>query len=304
MRIAVAATPSVAIPTLEWLLESENELALVITRPDRPSGRGRTLTDSIVSRWATSHGVNCVKPVASLDLIDSLNEIDLVVTIGYGVILPADVLSVPRYGFINLHFSHLPAWRGAAPVQRAILNGDRILGVSVFALDQGMDTGAIYVQEDILPQPYENAGEILERMSLIGPDAIAKTLAMIETGTPPTPQSVEGVSYAPKISKEEARISWAQDSTHIDRHIRAFTPEPGAWTTWRNSSLRIDRARPISFEGDFAAATLIPQGGNVIVACGDGTSLVLEEVTPAGKKPMSAKSWANGARIVQGESFA
>ena len=303
MRIAVAATPSVAIPTLEWLRESENELALVITRPDRQSGRGRAMTESVVSRWATSHSVNCVKPVASLDLIDSLNDIDLVVTIGYGVILPSEVLSVPRFGFINLHFSHLPAWRGAAPVQRAILNGDPVLGVSVFALDQGMDTGPIYVQEDVLPQPYESAGEMLERMSLIGPDVIAKTLAMIETGSVPTPQSHDGVSYAPKISKEEARISWTQDSTHIDRHIRAFTPEPGAWTTWRNEPLRIDRARPTLVEGDFAPATVINQSGHVVVACGDGTSLVLEEVTPAGKKPMSAKSWANGARITQGESF-
>ena len=303
MRIAVAATPSVAIPTLEWLRESENELALVITRPDKPSGRGRSLADSIVSRWAISHGVGCVKPVVSVELIDSLSDIDLVVTIGYGVILPAEVLSVPRFGFINLHFSHLPAWRGAAPVQRAILNGDRVLGVTVFALDQGMDTGPIYVQEDVLPQPYENAGEMLERMSVVGPEVISKTLAMIESGTRPTPQSREGISYAPKISKEEARVAWDQDSMQIDRHIRAFTPEPGAWTSWRNSSLRIDRARPISVEGNFAPATVINQGGNIVVACANQTWLVLEEVTPAGKKPMSARSWANGARIAEGEQF-
>ncbi len=303
MRIAVAATPIVAIPTLEWLRESKNELALVITRPDRPSGRGRTMTDSIVSRWATTHGVPCVKPVATFDLIDSLNDIDLVVTIGYGVILPVEVLSVPRFGFVNLHFSHLPAWRGAAPVQRAILNGDRVLGVSVFALDQGMDTGPMYVQEDVLPQPYESAGEMLERMSVIGPEVISKALEMIEAGSVPTPQSLEGVSYAPKISKEEARISWAQDSMHIDRHIRAFTPEPGAWTTWRSSSLRIDRARPIFVEGDFAPASVINHGGHIVIACGDGTGLALEEVTPAGKKSMSAESWANGARIALGESF-
>lgn len=303
MQIAVAATPSVAIPTLEWLRESENELSLVITRPDRPSGRGRTLTDSIVSRWATSHGVDCVKPVASVDLIDSLSDIDLVVTIGYGVILPPEVLSVPRFGFVNLHFSHLPAWRGAAPVQRAILNGDRVLGVTVFALDQGMDTGPIYVQEDVLPQPYENAGEILERMSLLGPEVISKTIAMIESGSIATPQSHEGVSYAPKISKEEARIAWGQDSMQIDRHIRAFTPDPGAWTTWRNSSLRIDRARPILIEGNYAPATVINQGGSIVVACGNRSWLVLEEVTPAGKKSMSAKSWANGARIADGEQF-
>ena len=303
MRLAVAATPSVAIPTLEWLRESEHELALVITRPDRPSGRGRTLTESIVSRWATSHGVDCVKPMASLDLIDILSDIELVITIGYGVILPSEVLTVPRFGFINLHFSHLPAWRGAAPVRRAILNADSVLGVTVFALDQGMDTGPLYVQEDVLPQPYENAGEMLERMSLLGPEVIAKALLMIEGGSVPTPQSREGISYAPKISKEEARIAWAQDSNQIDRHIRAFTPDPGAWTSWRGSYLRIDRARPISIEGNFAPATVINDGGNILVACANGTCLVLEEVTPAGKNSMSAKSWANGARITEGERF-
>ncbi len=303
MRIAVAATPSVAIPTLEWLRESDHELALVITRPDKPSGRGRTLTDSVASRWASSHGVACIKPVASVDLIDSLVDIDLVVTIGYGVILPSEVLAVPRFGFINLHFSHLPKWRGAAPVQRAILNGDKVLGVSVFALDKGMDTGPIYVQEDLLPQPYENAGEILERMSLLGPEVIAKTLAMIESGSSPLEQNREDVTYAPKISKEEARISWDVDSLQVDRHIRAFTPEPGAWTTWRNTSLRIDRARPFTSDADLAPATLSIEGENIFVACANATSIVLEEVTPAGKKSMSAKSWANGARIAEGEKF-
>lgn len=303
MRIAVAATPSVAIPTLDWLRESEHELALVITRPDRPAGRGRTLMDSVVSQWASAHGVDCVKPVASSDLIDSLSFIDLVVTIGYGVILPVEVLSVPRYGFINLHFSHLPAWRGAAPVQRAILHGDRVLGLTVFALDQGMDTGPIYAQEDVLPQPYESAGEILERMALLGPDVIAKALTMIESGFVPVAQSREGVSYAPKISKEEARITWNLDSMRIDRHIRAFTPDPGAWTTWRNSSIRVDRARPTAGGGDLHPATLSVQSGNIVVACADGSALVLEEVTPAGKKTMSAKSWANGARIADGERF-
>lgn len=303
MRIAVAATPSVAIPTLDWLRESEHELALIITRPDKPAGRGRTLIDSVVSRWATTHGVDCLKPIASADLVDSLNFIELVITIGYGVILPIEVLSVPRYGFINLHFSHLPAWRGAAPVQRAILHGDRVLGLTVFALDQGMDTGPIYVQDDLLPQPYESAGEILERMALLGPDVIAKALTMIESGSVPVAQSREGVSYAPKISKEEARITWDLDSMQIDRHIRAFTPDPGAWTTWRNSSIRIDRARPIAGEGDLYPATLSIQSGNVVVACADGSALILEEVTPAGKKTMSAKSWANGARLSDGERF-
>ena len=303
MRIGVAATPNVAIPTLDWLRDSEHELSLVITRPDKPAGRGRSLTESPVARWASTHGVECVKPVSSEELFDSLAFIDLVVTIGYGVILPIDVLSVPRFGFINLHFSRLPAWRGAAPVQRAVLNGDQELGVSVFALDAGMDTGPIYVQQDIFIEPYETAGELLSRMASLGPEAIAKTIALIQSGTPARPQSSEGVSYAPKISKEEARIEWNSSVSQVDRRIRAFTPEPGAWTSWRGSALRIDRARPFLSGHQEKAGTLLMESGNVIVVCADGHSLVLEEVTPAGKKSMSAKSWANGARIDVGESF-
>jgi len=303
MRIGVAATPSVAIPTLDWLRDSQHDLSLVITRPDRPAGRGRSLRESVVAKWASAHGVECVKPVASEELFESLAFIDLVITIGYGVILPIEILSVPRFGFINLHFSHLPSWRGAAPVQRAILNGDQEFGVTVFALDSGMDTGPIYVQHDIRIEPYENAGELLDRMAALGPEVIAQTLTMIESGASATPQSKEAVSYAPKISKEEARIVWNKNVIEVDRHIRAFTPDPGAWTSWRDSTLRIDRARPFPFDHELAAGFVNVQNGEVIVGCADGSALIIEEVTPAGKKAMSAKSWANGARIVNGESF-
>lgn len=303
MRIGVAATPSVAIPTLDWLRDSQHDLSLVITRPDRPAGRGRALRTSVVAEWCSSHAIECVKPVASVELLETIAFIDLVVTIGYGVILPVEILAVPRYGFINLHFSHLPAWRGAAPVQRAILNGDQEFGVTVFVLDSGMDTGPIYVQRDISIAPYETAGELLNRMATLGPEVIAETLTMIESGTPPTPQSNEGISYAPKISKDDARVVWTKHAMDVDRHVRAFTPEPGAWTTWRNSILRLDRARLVSLEYGLAPGSVSVQNGNLIVGCADASALIIEEVTPAGKKIMSAKSWANGARIVSGENF-
>lgn len=303
MRIGVAATPSVAIPTLDWLRDSQHELTLVITRPDRPAGRGRALKESLVAQWAMAHGVECIKPVASEDLFESLAFLDLVITIGYGVILPTEVLSVPRFGFINLHFSLLPAWRGAAPVQRAILNGDTKFGITVFALDSGMDTGPIYVQRNMTIEPYESAGELLDRMAALGPEIIAETLTMIESGATPSPQDNQGVTYAPKISKEQARIVWSKGANDVDRQIRAFTPEPGAWTLWRNSTLRIDRARPFPTGHIIAPGNILVQEGNVIVGCADGDSLILEEVTPAGKNLMSARSWANGARINDGESF-
>lgn len=303
MRIGVAATPSVAIPTLNWLRDSRHELNLAITRPDMPSGRGRTLKESVVAQWALAHGVECLKPVASEDLFGSLAFVDLVVTIGYGVILPIEILSVPRFGFINLHFSLLPEWRGAAPVQRSILSGKKKSGVTVFALDSGMDTGPIYVQREVQIHPNENAGELLSRMADLGPEVIGQTLTMIESGTPPRPQSHEGVTYASKISKEDARILWDKSAQEIDRQIRAFTPEPGAWTMWRNSMLRIDRARIFPLDHAIALGAIVVQGEHVVVGCADGNALIIEEVTPSGKKMMSAKSWANGARIVEGESF-
>ena len=303
MRIGVAATPNVAIPTLNWLLQSEHELALVITRPDKAAGRGRLVMESPVAQWAKAHEVECVKPVASQDLYERLANMDLIVTIGYGVILPVEILSIPRFGFINLHFSHLPAWRGAAPVQRAILNGESKFGVSVFALDQGMDTGPMYVQRDLFIEPYETAGELLTRMASMGPEVVADSIAMIESGVTPVDQSDMGVSYAPKISKEEARITWGNSAVQVDRLIRAFTPEPGAWTTWRGVTLRIDRARIFPIKREVPAGWLIQDSGGVLVSCGESSALILEEVTPSGKKLMSAKSWANGARIIEGESF-
>ena len=303
MRIAVAATPAVALPTLDWLTTSEHELTLVITQPDRPSGRGQKVKESQVSSWAAAHSVRCIKPRKSDELAEPLHNIDLVITIGYGVILPVRILSIPRYGFINLHFSLLPAWRGAAPVQRAILNGDPRIGLTVFALDAGMDTGPIYIQKEIAEVPDENAGECLQRMATIGPELIRNSLKLIEGGTHPVKQRESGVSYAPKVTKEDARIHWDGENIEILRHIRAFTPEPGAWSTWRNAPLQITRAHPYPDESRLEKGQVVIENGDVIVGSNHGGAIVVEEVIPAGKRRMSAKSWINGARPLPGEFF-
>lgn len=303
MRIGVAATPGVAIPTLDWIHSSSHQLAFVITRPDKPAGRGKSLRESLVSQWAREHEVPCIKPVASSELRDLVATVDLVVTIGYGVILPIEILNQPQFGFINLHFSLLPAWRGAAPVQRAILQGEERTGVSVFALDSGMDTGPIYLQRDTEIMPHENAGELLNRLAAMGPEIVSETFSLIESGIKPTTQNDVGVSYAPKLTKEEARIVWNGTALHIERGIRAFTPFPGAWTTWRGASLRIDRARFQILDQKLMPGEILIHEGDVLVGCADGGAILLEEVTPAGKKVMPAKSWANGARISKGESF-
>ena len=243
MRVSVAATPNAAIPTLNWLLHSSHELVFVITRPDSPAGRGLIPQESIVGRWARTHNLECIKPVASAELFDSLARTDLVITIGYGVILPEKILSVPRYGFINLHFSLLPAWRGAAPVQRSILGGDQISGVTVFALDSGMDTGPIYHQQAMPIDPYENAGDLLVRMAEIGPEVLAESITLIEEGVLPKMQLLNGASYATKVTKGEARIDWQKSAISVHRQLRAFTPEPGTRTTWREAKHQGSRAR-------------------------------------------------------------
>jgi methionyl-tRNA formyltransferase len=281
VRVGVAATPYVAIPTLDWLLRSSHDLALVITRPNKPAGRGRTLQESAVAKWASSHDVECIKPVASADLLDSLALVDLVITLGYGVILPVQILAVPRYGFINLHFSLLPAWRGAAPVQRAILQGDQLSGVTVFALDAGMDTGPIYLQRSSPIGPYENAGEVLMQLAELGPEVVAESIEMINAGVAPQVQRLDGVSYAKK----------------------AFTPEPGSWTRWKDSTLQVTQARPFPSNGELTPGGILIENGNVIVGCGEESAVILEEVTPAGKRAMSAKNWTNGARIAKGDRF-
>ena len=303
MRIAVAATPSVAIPTLDWLHGSEHDLVLVITQPDRPAGRGRTIRPSQVASWAAAHNIACIKAETPDELAVPLAQVDLVITIGYGVILPEWILNVPLRGFVNLHFSLLPKWRGAAPVQRAILNGDEDLGLTVFALDAGMDTGPIYVQHSIPNQPYENSGQCLQRMAILGSELVAEAIDLVESRVLPVKQSNSGVSYAPKITKEDARIKWSNNAVKLNRQIRAFTPEPGAWTTWRDASMRITRARPYSIDHQLKSGEVTLHDGNVVVGCGEGSALVIEELTPAGKKVMTAKSWINGARALPGESF-
>lgn len=303
MRVGVAATPWVALPTLDWLSSSEHELALVITQPDRPAGRGRSVRQSAVGEWAQAHNVPVVKPESSLDLLRELDGLDLVITIGYGVILPIAVLSIPKFGFINLHFSLLPAWRGAAPVPRAILNGDRTSGVSVFQLDAGMDTGPIYVSRQMAIDRNENAGQLLERMAAVGPEVISQTLELIAHQRVPVPQESDGASYAAKISREDSRIAWTQSALVVDRQVRAYTPEPGAWTLWRGEPLRISKANIATSGASLMPGEISKVDNLLLVGCGSKEVMEIVEVTPAGKRVMNATEWLNGARLSAGDFF-
>ena len=300
MRIGVAATPDVAIPTLDWLLQSEHEIALIITQPDRPAGRGRLLQQSVVGQWAESHQITVLKPENSTELIGEIEGLDLVLTIGYGVLLPEAILALPKRGFLNLHFSLLPAYRGAAPAQRALHNGETITGVSVFQLDKGMDTGPIFSQESIHIDPSWRSCELLEHLAALGPEAVKRSFAMIESGQPPHDQ-VGASSTAPKISKAEAKIDFRLDATQISDAIRAFTYEPGAWTIWRGERFKVC-AVEISDAVDGKPGEVFVRDKSVYVVTGSA-SLELLKVIPAGKKEMEAIDWARGARLTGGEFF-
>lgn len=294
MRIAVAATPEVAIPTLDALLASDHELIFVITRPDAPAGRGRALQATPVADWAMANSVKLFKPETSQSLGELIGDLDLVVTIGYGLLLPIEVLEKPNYGFINLHFSLLPRWRGAAPVQRAIEAGDSVTGVTVFQLDAGMDTGPIYLSAQIPLSVSTTSDQLFQSLAILGVEPVLKTLDLIERGETPSPQEDAGATRAYKLSKDEGLIDWNSDAEAINRKINAFNPDPGAWSNFRGQIIKINKVR-ISNESAIAGVLKAVEKS---VYIGTATSaLELLEVTPAGKAQMSATSWANGARL-------
>ena len=294
MRIAVAATPEVAIPTLDALLASEHELLFVITRPDAPAGRGRALQATPVANWAVANSVKLFKPETSQSLGELIGDLDLVVTIGYGLLLPIEVLETPKYGFINLHFSLLPRWRGAAPVQRAIEAGDSVTGVTVFQLDAGMDTGPIYLSAQIPLSVSTTAEQLFESLANLGVEPVLKTLDLIERGERPSPQEEKGATRAYKLSKEEGLIDWNSDAEAINRKINAFNPDPGAWSNFRGQIIKINKVRVSNESANAGVLKAVEKS----IYIGTATSaLELLEVTPSGKAQMSAISWANGARL-------
>ena len=300
MRLCVAATPKVAIPTLDYLLLSNHELISVITQPDRPSGRGQKSRESEVSQWAAQNNVTCHKPQGEQETLAALVDADLLLTIGYGVILPTSVISLPTHGSINLHFSLLPRWRGAAPVQRAIEAGDSVSGVTVFALDEGMDTGPIYLEKRFALDADITSDELLNELADLGVEAVAQTLTLIEQGVRPHAQSSEGAIRAIKISKGDAQIDWNQSAEVISQKIRAFTSNPGAWTNFRESTLKV--FTPTITDFPLPPGELLLKEKKLYI----GTStfaIEIGEVQPSGKALMPASSWVNGVRLDSGERF-
>jgi methionyl-tRNA formyltransferase len=301
VRVAVAATPDVAIPTLEWLIASKHEIVCVITQPDRPSGRGLKNKESAVSLWAQQRGLKVTKPESSLEILPIVQGLDLVITIGYGVILPESILNVPKHGFLNLHFSLLPHYRGAAPVQRALENGETETGVTVFKLDRGMDTGPIFVQEKIAIDSTWRSFELLNALSVLGVQAIGQAISSIEQAIDPVPQSGK-VTIASKITKSEAQIDFRLSAAVVVQKIKAFTYEPGAWTTFNKEPFKIFRA-VVSKDLSEEPGYIFLDHDKVLVSCGSGSCIEIMEVKPAGKREMSAIEWSRGARLTEGVCF-
>ena len=302
MIVAVAATADVAIPTLDWLLTSKHQLLRVVTTPDSKAGRGKVITPSPVAMWAEANGLEILKPDTSEEMISAFQGVEIILTIAYGRILSNEILKVPKHGFLNLHFSLLPAYRGAAPVQRSILNGDVTTGISIFQIDENLDTGPIYVQKEFRIPENSTSDEVLRDLSNLGASSFDAVLEMINQGVAPTAQSTTGVSIAPKIAKEEAKIDWHLPSKKITDAIRAFTPNPGAWTSHRGLSLKITDAREEVTEERFEPGTLHVVGKKIFVGTATN-SVEMMRVIPAGKKEMKASEWINGARLSEGEIF-
>lgn len=299
MRIAFAGTPHAAVPTLEALVAAGHDVVAVLTREDAPVGRKRVLTPSPVAARAEELGLHVVRAnrvtdEAATELLD--RGFDLGVVVAYGGILRSPLLDTPRHGWINLHFSQLPRWRGAAPVQRAIMAGDEASGIAVFQLEAGLDTGPTFVNRSVEIGAHETAGELLERLAELGAPDVVATVAGIETGAAEaTPQSGHATTAA-KLTVRNGFVDWQRSAAEIDALVRGVTPEPGAAS--ERDGQRIKLLRGAVAETTHAAGApgeVSEREGRIVVATGEG-SYELLEVQPAGKKPMSAADWWRGQR--------
>ncbi|EID52568.1 methionyl-tRNA formyltransferase [Saccharomonospora xinjiangensis] len=307
MRLVFAGTPAPAVPSLRALIESpRHDVVAVVTRPDAPAGRGRRLVRSPVGQLADEHGIEVLTPrrPGDEDFLARLTELapDACPVVAYGALLPESALAVPAHGWINLHFSLLPAWRGAAPVQAAVRAGDEITGATTFRIVRDLDAGPVFGTVTEPVKPTDTAGELLDRLSLSGAALLVSTLDGIEDGTVrAVPQPADGVTYAPKVTVEDARITFGFPATAVDRHVRSVTPEPGAWAQFRGQRIKLGPMMPAEGEyTDLEPGEVRVERRRVLV--GTATSaLVLGEVQAQGKKRMSATDWARGSRIEQGE---
>lgn len=309
MRLLFAGTPEAALPSLRALLDSAHEVVGVLTRADAPRGRGRRLHPSPVKELALEAGVPVLTPrtLRDAEVQEEIRTLapDAAPVVAYGNLVPAAALSIPAHGWVNLHFSLLPAWRGAAPAQRAVLTGQRETGMSVFRLEEGLDTGDVIASAPTAIGPHETAGELLERMSHDGAGLLLQALDALEAGTATfTVQDHDAATHAAKLTTAEARIDWTRPAEEVDAHVRGMSPDPGAWTL-----LRGERFKALGTEEPAPDPSVTAAPGELVATrrqllVGTGTApIALSVVAPAGKRAMRAADWARGAGLEPGTSF-
>lgn len=304
MNIIFAGTPDFAVPVLQMLLDSEHQICAVYSQPDRPSGRGRKLTASPVKTLALAHEIEVIQP-ASLKSTEAQAQLqalqaDLMIVVAYGLILPQAVLDSPRLGCVNVHASLLPRWRGAAPIQRAILAGDPATGITIMQMSAGLDTGPMLLQSELAIGPQETASELHDRLSVLGAETLKTALTGIEAGTLKAQvQNEETVTYAAKLDKQEAVIDWSQSAENLACQVRAFNSWPVAQTRYQDKVLRIWQAEPVAEPVTSTAPGSVLNDGDhkhLNIATGKGVLRLLEVQLPGGKR-MSAQAFLNAHKV-------
>ncbi|NUT71973.1 methionyl-tRNA formyltransferase [Pseudarthrobacter sp. C4D7] len=305
MRVLFAGTPAVAIPSLDALVNAGFDVVAVLTRPDAPLGRKRVLTPSPVAQRAAELGIEVIRAArVDAEAIAAITRVqpDVAAIVAYGGLVPRDALGIPRHGWVNLHFSLLPAWRGAAPVQRSIMAGDDVTGAVTFQLEEGLDTGPVFGTLTETVKPQDTAGDLLERLSHSGAVLLAQTLSAIGAGkAAPQPQAGD-VTLAPKLTLEDGHLNWAHPALAISRQARGATPEPGAWTMLEGQRVKLEPVRLRPDVPGLPPGAVALQGKDVLVGTGSH-AVELTRIQPAGKKMMAAADWARGLATLESVVF-
>ncbi len=302
MKIAFLGSPDFAIPALKALIASEHEVVCVYSQPPRPKGRGQKLQPTLVHALAEENGIE-VRTPKSLKSEEEQQKfrdlnLDIAIVVAYGLLLPKEILVAPKYGCLNIHPSLLPRWRGAAPLQRTIEAGDKVTSVQIMAMDEGLDTGAIYMRQDFAIPSTETYGSLSEKCSQIGAELVLKTLVEIPNGLQPVAQTEDGVTYAKKITKEEAQIDWSKPAHEIDCKIRGFSPLPAAWTMMDGVRFKILDSEVTTGNGN--AGEVLDD--NLTIACGDG-AIKIKRLQREGKPAQSATDFQKSQAINRGSRF-
>jgi len=308
MKTVFLGTPAFAVPSLEALAQAGHEILAVFTQPDRPSGRGGQMSAPPVKRRALEMGLAVYQPERirrpeTVGLIASLRP-EIMVVVGYGQIIPQSILDIPPHGIVNVHASLLPRYRGAAPIQWAIANGETRTGVTTMRIDAGLDTGDILLQAETEIGPLETAPELSERLARMGAGLLIETLAGLERGSiTPVKQNPELATYAPILKKEDGLLDWRRSAAEIHNRVRGFAPWPGAYTRFRGRGLQILRTRPSPVRIPAAPGSLHLRKPALLACCGQGETIEFVELQPEGRKPMAASDFLNGYRVAENEQL-